>query len=199
MDVLDVMVPSEERETLDDDIRPAWTKGMTCPVVACGGRKYDNYSQVRLHWNQVHLPYITYFCCERCNFRSPRRNQVQRHYRQRHTLSLEEAKLVSVAGKELHNAKFVDPGDKTMPIVKVSPGMALRREEAAARRLMESGRFDTSVLISRTITVARDQEVVPLGRGQAIIQDKSHWLRGSAMSRENYEPVETDFSQFDSE
>lgn len=64
-----------------------------------------------------------------------------------------------------------------MPVVKVSEEMGRRREEAARQRQQEAGGTSTSILTSRTVSVARDQEVVPLGRGQAIIRDQVKWLR----------------------
>lgn len=187
-------VSPQEMADLEQD---KWYRGMVCPVQECT-EAFNVYADMREHWSLVHEPIINYFKCQKCSFRIPRRNQMKRHYDKRHGIPPEVSKPLIANGSSERNSKYVDPQSVCMPVDPVTTVKARKREEAAAQRRADAARIDTSSLTSRREIVARDQEVVPLGRGRGIIRDQLRWLRGTARAAAAafYDPIDVDFNQF---
>lgn len=104
MDVLDLEVSTEEIQTLNEDIRPAWDKkGMTCPVVKCPSH-YNTFKTFRsymAHWTKNICVYQKLFKCSICRKTIQPKHKAQ--HIQQHAVKTEFS-IMTVLNKE-----YTDP------------------------------------------------------------------------------------------
>jgi hypothetical protein len=132
-------------------------RGMTCPAEGCSTFLPD-YGRCRGHWAEVHTSRAKLHQCmyqspgRACRFAATRKNQVVRHFRQRHP-----AAKVDISAKVVANAIFQDPDRGLLPLQPVTEARQLYRERQAALR-RSTGGIVGDILV-REGTNPRDQEV----------------------------------------
>ena len=114
---LDLMVTEDDVDSLDDDLRPEFRSGMSCPVAACEGKPYTSLNTLWKHWKKYHREKIPLFKCMYpvtngiCSFSSTEVGDVRKLYLHKHK-SREDMKI----HRELvPNKKYIPPGEHKCP------------------------------------------------------------------------------------
>ncbi|MEW8548367.1 MAG: hypothetical protein AB2693_33095 [Candidatus Thiodiazotropha sp.] len=88
---LELHVKDDELSALDDDLRPDFYIGMSCPVAECGNRSYNSINTLWKHWKKVHRERIPIFKCIQnlsnglCAFTSTEIGDVRKHHLKKHS------------------------------------------------------------------------------------------------------------------
>ena len=130
----------EREEDMEVEEQRGWRKEKgryLCLVNNCRERKVDFAQKFALtrHWEDVHRPTLEIF---KCNVRSScqsfkRAYDLERHYRKRHDLPADNAKLMTrrenLKGKLVENRNFISPGSLVGPKGKSVAGHGKRETD----------------------------------------------------------------------
>lgn len=166
---LDLHVPVRELDSIDDDLRPPFVFGMSCPVATCGDREFVAMNTIHKHWTKYHRQSTMLYLCgfQGCAFRSPTKGLVLKHKsRKEHLTPPFQTELVS-------NRLYIDPKEAKCP-------KRAAMLNVAGREAARAERAKTSVVTENIIPVTYNtrDEIVTVGReGQPILQVDPRWMR----------------------
>lgn len=163
---LEVNVTDSELEGLDNDLRPPFVPGMTCPVMECGINVYTSLSTLWKHWSKFHRRKITMFLCghKACAFKSPTKGLVLKHMASRKHTSPHKTEMVD-------NVKYRDPGVQHCPKRPSTLNVVGRDEAEAARATVEV----VTQAIQPVEYNTRD-EIVTITEGRRNIRLNPRWM-----------------------
>ena len=110
---LDINVSENEMSSIDDDLRPTFYPGMSCPVDSCHGKSYQSINTLWKHWKKIHREKVPLFKCTfqltngLCGFVSTDVGVVRKHHLKNH----KQHEYMKISKEIVVNKKFISPGD----------------------------------------------------------------------------------------
>lgn len=155
MDVLDLEVSTEEIQTLNEDLRPAWDmEGMTCPVAKCPSHycTFKTFRSYMAHWTKIHVSTKKLFKCSICRKMIQPKHRAQ-HIRQ-HAVKTEFS-IMTVLNKE-----YIDP-ESCVPAKHLKSNTEDQKNQAESPRKIAQRKRKLEVLKSIQNTTILSENLDP--------------------------------------
>ena len=160
--------------------------GMICPVQGCPASSfYWKFDQLKRHWYNIHVPYITMHQCSYCKKDFVERRHAKSHVK---THRIPAGLAISIRDFKKRNNRYRSPEPATLPRPRSTPIRSVVTSNLSSREQVAERRRRLAYICNQSQAtqlrergagmVTRDQEVVQRAEGSTVRQPMKHW-RGS--------------------